>query len=110
MRDHSYTERVHRITKRFAARFFKVNGSDAFTKWKHWGLSKVAAQKEERQGQLQAKNQAFEDYHAKVREHNAARCFKFLLGGRTSDVWRAWANVIRITKLTKAKGVEFSTR
>lgn len=41
---------------------------------------------------------------------NAARCFKFFLGGRQSDVWRAWANVIRLSKLTKAKGVEFSER
>lgn len=45
MRDHSYTDRVHRITKRFAARFFRLNGSDAFTRWKHWGLSRVEQQK-----------------------------------------------------------------
>ena len=41
MRDHSYTERVHRITKRFAARFFRVNANDAFTKWKLYGLANV---------------------------------------------------------------------
>jgi len=52
----------------------------------------------------------FDDYHAKVREVNAARCFKFFLGSRTTDIWRAWANVIRMTKLTKAKGVEFAER
>ena len=41
MRDHSYTDTVHRITKRFAARFFRVNANDAFTKWKLFGLASV---------------------------------------------------------------------
>ena len=110
MKNHSYTETVHRITRRFAARFFKVNCNDAFTRWKNWGLSKVDQQKQSTEAMHVAKSQEFEDYHAKVREVNAARCFKHWTGQRKSDVWRAWANVIRTLKLTKSKGVEFAAR
>jgi hypothetical protein len=110
MRDHSYTTTVHRITKRFAARFFRVNANDAFTKWKLSALATVDQQKRATQEQHAAKVKEMDDYHAKVREVNAARCFKFFLGGRTTDVWRAWANVIKMNKLRKSKGVEFEQR
>ena len=94
-RDIHYTENVTRALKKFTARFFHANCSDAFTKWKHYGLSRVEQQKTATQTELQARNKEFDDYLAKVSEVNAARCFKFFLGGRTSDVWRAWANVGR---------------
>jgi hypothetical protein len=40
-RDINYTENVTRALKKFTARFFHVNCSDSFTKWKHYGLSRV---------------------------------------------------------------------
>ena len=40
-RDIHYTENVTRALKKFTARFFHANCSDSFTKWKHYGLSRV---------------------------------------------------------------------
>lgn len=55
-------------------------------------------------------SEEFEAYVDRAREVNTARCFKFFLANRTSNIWKAWNNVIKNLKLTKAKTIEFKER
>ena len=56
---------------------------------------------------LQQKIQEHNDFLDKVSETNQARVLGFMMGNRKSNIWKAWVNVVRQFKLTKAKTAEF---
>lgn len=80
------------------------------TKWKKYGLNQVEATTESKKRDLTAGNEDFNNYVERAREVNTKRCYKYFLGNRKSNIWRAWLNVIAQLKLTKAKAAEFATR
>lgn len=54
--------------------------------------------------------EAFENFVSRSKDVNNERCYKYFLDTRKSNVWRAWLNVVKQFKLTKAKTVEFRER
>ena len=109
-RDIDYTNRVHRALKKFTFRFFQINCSYSMNKWKKACATKVHYNREERERQLRDRMDAFESFVDRSREVNTQRCYKYFLDNRKSNVWRAWINVVKQFKLTKAKTVEFKDR
>lgn len=109
-RDIEYTTRVHRALKKFAFRFFQINCSDSMNKWKKACATKVHYNREEKERQLRERMEAFENFVSRSKDVNNERCYKYFLDTRKSNVWRAWLNVVKQFKLTKAKTVEFRER
>ena len=64
------------------------------TKWKKYGLNQVEATTESKKRDLTAGNEDFNNYVERAREVNTKRCYKYFLGNRKSNIWRAWLNVI----------------
>ena len=109
-RDNIFTDTMQRSLKRFTSKYTKQNLTDAFGKWKHYAAKSVTNNNDEVTNKLNAHITEFEAFVDQAKEINNARVYKFILENNKANIWRAWLNVIKQFKLTKAKTVEFHER
>jgi len=101
---------VERALKRFRNRCFKNNASDAFNRWKASINRNVEAHKDDVLDDMKKKDSEFLEFVDKTKETNLNRCYNHFMEKNKSNLWKAWVNVIKSIKLTKAKTKEFQKR
>ena len=109
-RDNNFTDTIQRSLKRFTCRYTKQNLTDAFGRWKHYAAKSVTNNNDDVTNKLNAHIAEFESFVDQAKEINNARVYKFMMENNKANIWRAWLNVIKQFKLTKAKTVEFHER
>lgn len=101
--DLKYHDTVTRRLKKFVNRYMKVNGLDAFNKWKLYALSQVDEKFQNTMMQLKEKDEAFLDHVDEIKGQNNARCFNHFMTKNKANVFRAWANILKHNKLVENK-------
>lgn len=108
--DNVYHDKVTRMMKKFVNRYQKMNGLDAFNKWKLYSLAQVDEKFNDAMLEKKAQDDAFNEQVAMIKAQNNARCFSYFMDKNKANVWTAWVNITKHFKLVRAKEEEFLAR
>lgn len=109
-RDIDFTRRVHRMFYLYSWKGQRIKMGNALTKWKNHVFKSANNNKSSVMDELKQHQDNFDEFRNKVSETNMKRVCAFLYEKNLQNVFKAWKNVYKLQKLTKAKAVEFKQR
>jgi hypothetical protein len=94
-KDVLYTKKVKRVLNKLFARIGYRDCNTAVTKWKLTVLSKVEHHTGSVLNELSDKQKQFEEWVAKCKDTNNARCLLYFAERNVKNIFRGWVNVVK---------------